>query len=234
MAVHEVGKRLTIKGDGPVTLTAFLDQDGKIAFSTGFFGCRISPEDLRVVLAELAPIPVENETSDGNQLHEIESGEVWCSKGTRLDKVRVLFKRGERITFERLTGRAQGREVRCDLSQFLAAYQPDVSPSDGEAAVDPVVDGPQWKPEHLRPHPGELETYINMARDLQHEEERLRERVREALGEIAGLATSAEDPSHSAHGRGTAWAHVGSRAAEIAVELGLDGPPKLVEGEADV
>lgn len=55
MSVHEVGRRLKIK-DGPVTLTTWLDVDGKIAISHTLFGLRLSPEDLRTVLDELAPV----------------------------------------------------------------------------------------------------------------------------------------------------------------------------------
>lgn len=39
-----------------MTLTAWLDEDGKIAISNGIFGLSLSPEDLRRVLDELAPV----------------------------------------------------------------------------------------------------------------------------------------------------------------------------------
>ena len=55
MSVHETGRRLKIT-DGGVTLTAWVDKDGKIAISHAFFGLRISPEGLRTVLDELAPV----------------------------------------------------------------------------------------------------------------------------------------------------------------------------------
>jgi hypothetical protein len=54
VSVHETGRRLRIK-DGPVSLQAWLDSEGKIAISNALFGLRLSPEDLRTVLAELSP-----------------------------------------------------------------------------------------------------------------------------------------------------------------------------------
>jgi hypothetical protein len=55
MSVHLQGKRLQIKGVGPSRLTAFLDAQGRIAISHAFWGCCLSPENLRTVLHELAP-----------------------------------------------------------------------------------------------------------------------------------------------------------------------------------
>src|ERR1700676_1359477 len=71
MAVYETGKRLRIK-DGPITLTAFVDADGKIAISHTLFGLRVSPADWRKVLDELAPEDVPGLSEDAlfTALHE--------------------------------------------------------------------------------------------------------------------------------------------------------------------
>lgn len=42
------------------------------------------------------------------------------------------------------------------------------------ARYDPITEGVSWHSEHLRPRPGELEVYIEMARANQHDNERLR------------------------------------------------------------
>lgn len=93
------------------------------------------------------------------------------------DRVVVVPK--SRLDAALLEAEARERELEAERDEARAI-------KDYRLAADPVVDGPDWLPEHLRPRPGELEIYIEMCRALQGEEGRLRDRAAVLVEALAG------------------------------------------------
>jgi hypothetical protein len=74
-------------------------------------------------------------------LDRMKPGEHWRSKDDGVYRVVILSQRGERVRFERLAPMpGSGREIGCNLRQFLAAYQPDVRPVVPQEQTEPHAD----------------------------------------------------------------------------------------------